>query len=393
MKILHVIDHIYPILGYQETFLAKSHSVNHETLVISSNRHAKSIYDANRKLLKNEITNSGISVEEGLKILRLPIKFDIELFDSPWLKDLEKEVKDFKPDLIIAHGLANITSIRLAMQKSKLKKTALVFDDHMTYNASSWGWASLFYRIFRILFTPLFLKSASAFVAVTPETKTFMHKMYGIPNERIKIIPLGFSRDNFRKDLETRNIMRKKYGIPVTSTVLIYAGKIVSQKGVHLFIDAAIQLAKNNRNLFFIIVGGSDPSYLATLKNKVANANMNDLFVFLDAVPNQELFKYYNAADIGVWPLQCSVTMLEATACGLPSIISDKCGATERVAAGNGLLYSQSNSTDLANKIISLLNPELRAIMSEIAVAYSRNLCWDKLSTSFLEISRKTSNK
>ena len=58
----------------------------------------------------------------------------------------------------------------------------------------------------------------------------------------------------------------------------------------------------------------------------------------MDAVPNKELFKYYNAADIGVWPLQCSVTMLEATACGLPAIISDRCGATERVAAGNGIL-------------------------------------------------------
>lgn len=389
MKILHIIDHIYPILGYQETFLAKSHSVNHETLVISSNTHSKSIYDANKNLLKSEMIKSGISIEQGLKILRLPIKFDIMLFNSPWLIGLEKEVENFKPDLIIAHGLVNISSIRLAMKKSKLKNTALVFDDHMTYNASRWGWTSLFYKFFKILFTPLFLKSASAFVAVTPETKAFMHNIYGIPNERINIIPLGFSQDNFRKDLEVRNLVRKNYGIPSNATVLIYAGKIISQKGVHLFVDAAIQLAKSNKNLFFMIVGGSEPSYLAALKKKVANANMNNLFVFLDAVPNQELFKYYNAADIGVWPLQCSVTMLEATACGLPAIISDKCGATERVAAGNGLLYSESNPADLANKIVSLLNPELRAYMSQKATAYARNLCWDRLSALFLEISKK----
>ena len=87
-----------------------------------------------------------------------------------------------------------------------------------------------------------------------------------------------------------------------------------------------------------------------------------------------------------MWPLQCSVTMLEATACGLPTIISDRSGATERVAAGNGLLYSESDYVDLFNKIVSLLNPELRTDMSNRATLYAQSLCWKSLSMSFLNL-------
>jgi glycosyltransferase involved in cell wall biosynthesis len=386
LRILHVIDYIFPILGYQETFLAEVHSRANETLVITSDRYTKVIYDANKHLLGKQIVGAGLFKEAGLNVLRLPTRVNLDFLNTPWLIGLEKAVTSFNPDVIIAHGLINFTSIKLAMLKQKLPKSKLIFDDHMTYNATRGGWTNLFYRLFSIIFTPLFLKSAKTFVAVTPETKTFMHKMYGIPKERIIIIPLGISMNNFNRDLQARNLIREKYGIRNSDVVFIYAGKIMREKGVHIFVEAALKVAETHYKVRFMIVGGKDPSYLAYLKQRIARSNKENLFSFIDAVPNRELHNYYSAADVGVWPLQCSVAMLEAAACGLPIIISDKCGAPERASAGNGLLYRESDAADLARKFVLLLDEGKRKQMSEKAIAFAKTLDWNDLAERFLKV-------
>jgi glycosyltransferase involved in cell wall biosynthesis len=385
LRILHIIDHIYPILGYQETFIAKAHSGTHETLVITSDRYAESIYDSNRHLLGKKIVGGGIFFEEGLNILRLPAKFNSDFLSMPWLIGLEKAVTIFKPDIIIVHGVVNLTSIRLAMLKSKLPNCKMIFDDHMTYNASREGWTGLVYKLFKTVFTPQFLKSANAFIAVTPETREFMHLTYGIPFERIKIIPLGIDSTIFRYDSKIRNRFRRNYGIEDGEVVFIYAGKIIPAKGVHLLVDAGLQVCQSHSKVRFMIVGGEKNSYSDALRKKIFDRGMNDYFIFVDAVANRELSKYYCAADAGVWPLQCSISMLEATACGLPTIISDRCGAVERVASGNGLLYKEYNVNDLAKKIIYLLDEEKRKEMSEKATAFVKTFDWSDLAARFLQ--------
>jgi len=383
MRVLHVIDHIYPQLGYQEFFLAKAHSCVNPTLVISSDRYAKAIFEANKPILKEEIVGSGLRKEEGLLILRLPAWFNIPELNSPWLIGLEREITKFNPDLIIAHGLVNLSSIRIALAKRKYNKAKLVFDDHMTFNATRGGWTLLLYKIFKLLLAPIFIKSTDFFVAVTPETKNFMSKYYGIPKDSIKVIPLGYSEQNFFKDSQLRASIRKKHNIKDSEIVLIYAGKIVPEKGVHILVKAAIELCQKYDNLRFILIGGNDPDYLQRLKNQISIARLEGNFIILDAVPNKELCQYYNAADIGVWPLQCSVTMLEATACGLPTIISDKSGATDRIASGNGLLYRESDCSDLVEKIEMLLDSSSRASLSMKAVDYSQRICWKNLAVEF----------
>lgn len=386
LRVLHVINHIYPVLGYQETFLAKAHSCGNETLVISSNKFTRFIFDANKSLLQSNLPKTGFSVENGINILRLPVQFDINLFDNPWLIGLETAVKNFKPDVIICHGLVSVTSIRLVLLMRQLHNVHLIIDDHMTYNATRGGWFYLFYKFFRVVFSPLFLKKVDAFIAVTPETKNFMNRFYGIPKERITVIPLGVSLDDFYYDGIARNSIRKKYDIKNDDLVFIYAGKVVPEKGVHLFVEAALKLSKKSDKYKFLIVGGQTTSYLNSLTLKIKNAKKEHLFHFVDAVPNRDLHKYYSSADVGVWPLQCSMTMLEAAACGLPIIISDKCGAIERIECGNGLTYNESNIVDLSRQMENLTNQSLRKSFSKKALEYVQSLSWTHIAERFLDI-------
>lgn len=386
LRILHVIGHFYPTLGYQEFFLAKAQSKNNCAMIITSDRYAKSIYVANKELLKNRVVGSGYFIERGIPVLRLPALFDVMPFNDPWLIGLERSIVDFKPDLVVVHGVVSISSVRISRLKLKLPLARVIFDDHMTKNATRGGWIDLVYRIFRQFFTPLLLKTADGFVAaVSSETKNFMVEKYGIPSKRIATIPLGVDRSIFRRDLRARHRIRKKYGVLSDESVFIYAGKLIPEKGVHLLINAGIRLCRHNPKVKIMMVGGSYPTYLYNLKERIRKSGLLDRFVFIKAVPNEQLYQFYNAAEVGVWPLQCSISMIEAMGCGLPIIISDKSGTPERVIEDTGLLYREGDVNDLETQMERMLDEGKRKIMSRNAETYANKFDWNVISQRFLE--------
>ncbi len=102
-------------------------------------------------------------------------------------------------------------------------------------------------------------------------------------------------------------------------------------------------------------------------------------------IPYHELPLYYSIADIGIWPRQESTSMIDAAACGLPIIISNKVQAKERVE-GNGLTYIENDATDLANVILKLKNTELRKKLGNAgANKIQNNFSWDKIATNRIE--------
>ncbi|MFW5804576.1 MAG: glycosyltransferase, partial [bacterium] len=72
-----------------------------------------------------------------------------------------------------------------------------------------------------------------------------------------------------------------------------------------------------------------------------------------------QLPKYYWVADIGVWPSEESMSQLDASACGLPLVLSDKIEVLERIE-GNGYLYKQGDFNDLSLKLLKLQDTETR---------------------------------
>ena len=97
-------------------------------------------------------------------------------------------------------------------------------------------------------------------------------------------------------------------------------------------------------------------------------------------MPVKELAKFYWAADIGVWPKQESTSQVDAMACRLPLILSNKVQVYERIN-GNGLTYEEGNILDLANKIEMLSDPNLRQKMSDIGFNRVKNqFSWEHIA-------------
>lgn len=386
-RILHVIDRSYPILGYQETFLARVEAEQgHDAYLLTSNLIDRTVYKLNKDILGQQKMNVGQFLERGVKTIRLPA-LCLPVIDTLCLFGLEEVVTKLNPDVIICHGIAFLSAIRLARLKKRLPKVKLIFDDHMTSRNTRGGVYNWIYGLFKLLAMPLILGSSHHFVAVTLETKRFMEHVYGIPVNKIKIIPLGADTKLFHRDLVARKQVRSKFNINDSDVVFIYAGRIVPEKEVHLLVEASLKVINDFPGVKIMLVGGTTKEYEETLRRRVSSSRFKSNFNFVAAVPNEELYKFYSAADVGVWPPRsASVSINEAMACGLPIILSDDSSVNEVICGGNGMLYHSESVLDLVDKMEKMVVGKRREVMSSEARKFAENNDWHHISDRFLEL-------
>ncbi|MFA4876129.1 MAG: glycosyltransferase family 4 protein [Methanoregula sp.] len=385
MKIIHVIDYFQPKLGYQETFLAKNHlELGHEVHVITSERYNPCLYAKSKciPILGSRIQESGFFNEDGLKIWRLKIIF--ELHHLLWMQGLVRKIREISPDLIIVHGVTNLAAIQIALLKKRGTGFKLIYDDHATFVNSK----SCLYPIFRYFFSAIIINKADAFVAILPATQQFMTKQYGIPKNKIQIIPLGADKNRFCFSGSARVSTRNELCLQESETVFIYTGKIQPEKNLKLLFDAMnILIKKRICNIKLLIVGDSPDLFINEIKDYAVTLKIDGSIIWHKMVLNKDLKNYYSAADIGVWPYGASASMLEAMACNLPIIISDCSEVTDLVAYDNGYLFKENNANDLSSKMELLLNKNLRAEMGEKSRNYiEEQLNWSIISQKFLNL-------
>lgn len=392
MRIIHSLDYFQPQLGYQDTFLAQTQiDDGHDVSVITSDRYRpfENYEQTVAPLLGPRLRSPGVYIEEGITVYRLPVLFEHDL--RCWVKGLEKTILKLQPDIVQVHGVSNFFALRIAWLKARLPQNAsyrLIIDDHMVPTAHMPLSRCLFYYAFRMACKSLLLSQADALVAVSADTKRFMEINYQFPSERIEIVPLGADTRRFQFCGKVRQELRQRIGVTEDEVLFIYAGKIVPAKGPDLLIKAALALLAQGEPIRVLLVGNGPDEYVKEIKSWTAQQGFADRFFWQTFVPNESLPDYYSAADVGVWPKESSLTMIEAQACRLPIIVSDFPVAAERISCNNGLVFRQGDVADLAAKMERLIaDKALRQAMGERGFdLVKRTLDYRVLSRCFLEL-------
>lgn len=390
MRIAHVIDYFQPQLGYQETYLAREQlRAGHQVRVFTSDRYRDVFFQggALRSVLGNRQRPAGRGLESGIPVDRLTVRWEVA--GRVWLNNLERKLADFQPDAIHVHGATTAIAPRVALahlRSPALRKATLVVDDHMSAAVSTRRVRAL-YPLFRAVLIPIIRRSVDSFVAVSEDTRDFMVAHYGLNADEISVIRLGVDHEKFRPDVLARAEVRKELDIPDSAVVCIYTGKIMPRKQVSVLIDAIGTLASKHPNLRLLILGYADQEYLATLKAKVDALEIADKVYWHDAVSQDQLPRYFAAADIAVWPAEHSISFLEAMACGLPLLVGDAPKCAEEVAYGNGVIFPVGDRHGLATALDQLLeSPELRIRMGKASrQAIERLYTWTAISQQFIE--------
>jgi glycosyltransferase involved in cell wall biosynthesis len=387
MRILQIKNFFKPALGYQAVFLSRElQRLGHEVIVITSNRSIRST----RSLASvpgdlSAVHAVGRTFEDGLDVIRLPVLF--EMASRPWLIGLEKTVRELQPDAVHAHNFVELTTLRLVLLKLFHRLPArLVIDDHM-YPSISKNKLRRLYRLTK-LYSPLARQAADAIVAVSPTTVRFMIDNYGLRREDISVIPLAADARLFRFDAQARAEVRDVLSIPGDAFVVIYTGKLVVYKHVHLLVDAFLRLAQQYANVLLILVGFHDEAYVQSIKQRIVTTSASERVRWLPGVPNRELYRHFSAADVAVWPAEHTISILEAMACALPVIVSDEPRSADEVGYGNGLVFQKGNVAELVHALESLISNRQKArnMGQKGLQAVQEHYNWETVAKQFLRL-------
>lgn len=165
--------------------------------------------------------------------------------------------------------------------------------------------------------------------------------------------------------------------------------------GVDVLLLAFIEAAQKDDSLRLILLG--DGSQRNQILSILEEGKVNDKVFLGGRVPNQDLITYYGAADMYVTPSHVdgsSVSLMEAMACGLPTIASDIPANAEWIAEGQtGWLFPDGDHRALAELLLKIPSFDLPAVgnfarnVAEKRADWQRNkqllfLCWEQTLTS-----------
>lgn len=183
-------------------------------------------------------------------------------------------------------------------------------------------------------------------------------KLKNYPEDKIIVFPYGIDLKKFNPNVDGSKI-RTKLGWN-DKKILIMTRFFKPIYGIEYFLNAFVDIIHEIPEVRVILCGDGP------LKNNylkfVSENNLNEYVFFAGHVQNDELPNYLNAADIYVSSSLSdgtSLSLLEAMACGLPTIVTDVPAIMEWVQDGkNGFVVPRKDSVILAEKIIQMLQDE-----------------------------------
>ncbi len=388
MNILFVVDYYQPEIGYGSYYipreLAKS---GHKVTILTSNYYYPfpNYNETAGKILGPRRLKPGTNLSNGVRVVRQHMWF--EIFTRAFFGGHLQALRRYKPSIVIVDKTAGYSQVLMCLFKHAYNYRLISIDAHLPSGFVAEGnllAKNLFYWFFRFFFSGIVNKNVDKFIAVQEETKSIMKKYYGIKG-KIVDIPLGTDIDVFRFSKKQRLKVRKDFGIGAGDFVVIYTGKIIVEKGVHLLFEAMDKLCKNNKNLKLLLVGSGTKEYLDSCYSKISPKYKKNI-IEAGFVVARDLPKFYSASDLAVWPLQESMSMNDAAACCLPFIANNKIGAKFRIKNDNALLYKKGNSDDLAEKIGYLYrNKTLAKEMGNRGRhLMEKDLSWKKIAARYI---------
>jgi glycosyltransferase involved in cell wall biosynthesis len=276
-----------------------------------------------------------------LKWIFYPVTFKINGDHKKWKKQYSNTcLKTYK------RQTPDVTIINMSGQSSKFSYdlSKVILKNNKPYIAMFGGqdyidsiWIREYY------------KKAHHILVHTYLQKKMMQEMEMFKNLDIRIFPLGVDCDFF-KPIEKQTIN--------TAPKLLYVGKIVEWKRVHLAVEALNKLIKNGFPTATLKIIGPTVSeeYLKKIKIQIKEFKIEKNVFILGQKQHNELPKYFQEADLFLLPSDretFGMVMIESMACGTPVAGMDCPGGPMDVITNNidGII---SNPENYADEILKL---------------------------------------
>ena len=212
--------------------------------------------------------------------------------------------------------------------------------------------------------------------------KNELQRLFGLPYEKINVVPNGVNLNLF-SGIERDYNFRRKYAMD-NEKIILFMGRLVYEKGVQHLIAAMPKILNGYHDSKLIICGKG--GMIDELKAQVQALGISQKVYFAGYMYGKDVQRMYKAADVAVFPSTYEpfgIVALEAMLAGVPTVVSDIGGLNEIVEHRvDGMKSYAGNPNSIADSVLSLLfDAGLAANVSKKAkIKVKEEFNWNKIA-------------
>lgn len=344
MKIIHITENYIEGWGYQENLLPLYQKrAGHDVVVISDNDHLK--YAQNPTLAEKIISRGMEYEQDGIKIYKIKTYFASST-SSFFCKGLYKILKIEAPDVIFHHNVNPSTLSVAASYKKHHVNVRLYADNHADWINESKNqlWHFLYYDLLIPFKVKCYGEKVDYYIGVTPLRCQYLNKVYKVPNNKIRFLPIGCDTGQTAQIKENRDVLKKKYGLEPQSCVVVTGGKIDRSKGTLTLIDACDEFRKEHSDVHLVLFGKIDEEVRAY----ASHYSWITILGWCDRATTLSLLKM---ADIACWPWLHTTLIEDSVASGTPLVVKLSDNVSHFAREKAGVFMKSGDCEELTNAL------------------------------------------
>ena len=203
-------------------------------------------------------------------------------------------------------------------------------------------------------------------IGVSEQTTRFHRRFNGVRGRRMTTVHNFVDVDQFQFNRGSRECVRDELGIDARRTVGVILGTVMEKKGLHYAVEALPSVLRQAPDFHLLIVGSPRPRdvpYHEQLQRQARHLGVEDRITW--AGTRNDVAALLNASDMLVSASleeNFPISLLEAMACGLPTVATRVGGVPECVLDGEtGRLAPAKNVAALIEAIVELCDPAAQA--------------------------------
>jgi glycosyltransferase involved in cell wall biosynthesis len=250
-------------------------------------------------------------------------------------------------------------------------------------------------RLYRRMNYPRSARAADAIIINSESLRSELEKYLEVDGRKLKLIYEAVDHDLFRpgdKDAARAHVAAS-YG--VTKPFVLFVSSLWPYKNCDGLLRAwAIARGQLGDRQLAIVGPGRDEKYVAQLHSLAADLGISGDCVFVGGVPLEETVRFYQAADVFVYPSlneTFGLPILEAMASGCPVVTSDA-SAMPETAGGAAVLSDPKEPASIARAIVDAAGPRSEQLREE-GLKRASQFTWAATGAATLDVYREAAER
>jgi glycosyltransferase involved in cell wall biosynthesis len=257
----------------------------------------------------------------------------------------------------------------------------LIYPHSLPHRWSSWAFRAT---------ASLATRRASRIIAISESTRKDLARFFGTSADKTTVIHLA-PDDSFRPlDRHQWEDTIRAYGLP--ERYMLYLGINKPHKNLVFLLQVFGELRTDTK----LVLAGKEDRRYPQAREEARRLGLGDRVVFLGDVPENDLPRIYNGAQVFVFPSLYEgfgLPVLEAMACGTPVVCSTSSSLPEIVGDAAITLDPQDRESWRTALTEVLKNEELRGELKAKSLAQANRFSWEKTARDTLNVYRSVAKR